>query len=69
MAEDVWTHICTCDQCIRFKQPREKSEMKRIFSFLSTGNGAFGFSHIGRKTDASKSINVLIVTDQFTKYV
>ena len=27
MADDVWTHIHTCDQCIRFKQPQEKSEM------------------------------------------
>ena len=23
----MWTHIHTCDQCIRFKQPQEKSEM------------------------------------------
>ena len=27
MADDVQTHICTYDQCIRFKQPQEKSEM------------------------------------------
>ena len=24
MAEDVQTHICTRDQCIKFKQPQEK---------------------------------------------
>ena len=27
MADDVWTHIHTCDRCLRFKQPQEKSEM------------------------------------------
>ena len=27
MADDVCTHIHTCDQCMRFKQPQEKSEM------------------------------------------
>ena len=30
MAEDVWTHIHTCDQCLKFKQPQEKSEMQPI---------------------------------------
>ena len=27
MAEDVHTHIHTCDRCVRFKQPQEKSEL------------------------------------------
>ena len=30
IADDVQTHIHTCDQCIRFKQPQEKSEMQPI---------------------------------------
>ena len=30
MADDVHMHICTCDQCLRFKQPQEKSEMHPI---------------------------------------
>ena len=30
MAEDVQTHIHTCDRCIKFKQPQEKSEMQPI---------------------------------------
>ena len=30
MAEDVWTHICTCERCLRFKQSQEKAEMKPI---------------------------------------
>ena len=27
IVEDVWTHIHTCDRCIRFKQPQEISEI------------------------------------------
>ena len=27
MAEDVQTHICTCERCLRFKQPQERAEM------------------------------------------
>ena len=30
MAEDVQTHIHTCERCLRFKQPQEKAEMKPI---------------------------------------
>ena len=27
MADEVCTHIHTCDRCVNFKQPQEKSEM------------------------------------------
>ena len=27
MAEDVCTHIHTCERCLRFKQPQERTEM------------------------------------------
>ena len=27
IAEDVHTHICTYDRCLRFKQPQEKPEL------------------------------------------
>ena len=30
MAEDVNTHICMCDRCLRFKQPQEKSGLRPI---------------------------------------
>ena len=30
MADDVHIHIHTCDRCLRFKQPQEKSEMCQI---------------------------------------
>ena len=30
MVHDVHIHICTCDQCTRFKQPQEKTEMQPV---------------------------------------
>ena len=30
MADDVQTHIRTCERCLRFKQPQEKAEMQPI---------------------------------------
>ena len=27
MAGDLHTHICSCDRCLRFKQPQEKSKL------------------------------------------
>ena len=27
MVDDVHVHTCTCDRCLRFKQPQEKSEL------------------------------------------
>ena len=69
MAENVWTHICTCDRCIRFKQSQEKSEMQPILVSYPLELVHFDFLMLGGKMDDSKSINVLIVTDHFTKYV
>ena len=68
MVEDVWTHIYTCDRCIRFKQPQEKSEMQPILVFYPLELVHLDFLTLGGKTDDSKNINVLIVTDHFTKY-
>ena len=30
MTDDVCIHIHTCDRCLRFKQPQEKSEMHQV---------------------------------------
>ena len=49
MAEDVRTHRCTCDQCLKFKQPQEKSEMQPIIVSYLLGTSTFEFSHFGRK--------------------
>ena len=68
MAEDMQTHIHTCDPCIRLKQPQEKSEMQPILVSYPLKLVHLDFLTLGGKMDDSKSINVLIVTDHFTKY-
>ena len=69
MADDVWAHIPTCDQCIRFKQPQEKSEMQPILVSYPLELVHLDFFTLGGKMDDSKNINVLIVTDHVTKYM
>ena len=68
MAEDVWTHIHIYDRCIKFKQPQEKSEMQPILVSYPLELVHLDFLTLGGKEDDSKSINVLRVTDHFTKY-
>ena len=69
MAEDVQTHICTYDRCLKFKQPQEKSEIQPILVSYPLELVHLDFLTLGGKTDDSKSVNVLVVTDHFTKYV
>ena len=49
MAEDVCIHICTCDRCLRFKQPQEKTEMQPVLVSYPNGANSLGFPHIRRK--------------------
>ena len=65
---DVQIHICTCDQCLKFKQPQEKSEMQPILVSYPLKLVHLDYLTLGGKTDDSKSVNVLVVTDHFTKY-
>ena len=69
MADDVCMCICTCDQCLRFKQPQEKSEMQPILVSYPMKLVHLDFLTLGGKADNNKSVNILIVTDHFTKYV
>ena len=68
MAEDVRIHICTCDQCHKFKQPQERSEIQPIVVSYPLELMHLDFLTLGGKTDDDKSVNVLIVTNHFTKY-
>ena len=68
MAEDVQTHICACDQCLKFKQPQEKSEMQPILVSYPLELVHLDFLTLRGKSDSSKSVNVLIITEHFTKY-
>ena len=68
MAEDMHTHIRTCDICLRFKQPQEKSELQPILVSYPMELIHLDFLTLGGKADDNRSVNILIVMDHFTKY-
>ena len=68
MAEDVHIHICTCDRCLRFKRPQEKAEMQPILVSYPMELIHLYFLTPGGKARDTKTVNILIVTDHFTKY-
>ena len=49
MAEDVHTHIHTCERCLRFKQPQERAEMQPILVSYPDGIDSLRFPYIRRK--------------------
>ena len=69
MADDVHTHICTWDRCLRFKQPQEKSELPPILVSYPVELVHLDFLTLGGKAGDNRNVNILIVTDHFTKYV
>ena len=68
MAEPVSIHIHTCNRCLRFKQPQERSEMQPILVSYPLELIHLDFLILRGKADNHKSVNILIVTDHFTKY-
>ena len=68
MAEDVCTHIHTCERCLRFKQPQEKAGMQTILVSYARELIHLDFLTLGGKAGDTKSTNILVVTDHFTKY-
>ena len=68
MAGDVQTHICTCERCLRFKQPQEKAEMQPILVSYLMELIHLDLLSLGGKTGDTKSTNILVITDHFTRY-
>ena len=68
MAEDVQTHICTCERCLRFKQPQEKVEMKPILVSYPMKLIHLNFLILGGKAGDARITNILVITDHFTRY-
>ena len=68
MAENVCTHIHTCERCLRFKQPQEIAEMQPILVSYPMELIHLDFLMLGGKAGYTKGVNILIVTDHFTKY-
>ena len=68
MAEDVHTHIYTCERSLRFKQPQERVEMQPILAFYPMELIHLDFLTLGGKAGDARSTNILVITDHFTKY-
>ena len=68
MTDDVHMHMCTCDRCKRFKQPQERSEMQPILVSYLLELVHLDFLTLGGKVDDNRGVNILIVTEHFTKY-
>ena len=68
MNDDVRHHIRNCKCCLRFKQKPEREEMHSIESSYPMEIVHMDFLVIGWKKDPDKEINVLVVTDHFTRY-
>ena len=68
MARDVREHIRSCDRCERFKLRPEREEMHQIEASYPLELVHVDFLTIGGKKGPRKDINVLVVTDHFTRY-
>ena len=71
MIEDVEHHIRSCPHCLRFKTQPEKAELNLIIATRPLELVHINYLTIeapeGSKSD--KDINVLVITDHFTRYV
>ena len=68
MNDDVRTHIRSCEWCLRFKQKPEKEEMSSFETSYPMEIVHMDYLVIGSKKNPNKDINVLVVTDHFTRY-
>ena len=69
MNDNVWLHIHNCERCLCFKQKPKRDEVHLIESSYPMEIVQFNFLVIGSKKDINKEINVLVITDHFTRYV
>ena len=68
MNDDVRNHIRSCSRCLRFKQPPELAPMEVTETSYPLELVHMDFLTIGSKRGPVNEINVLVVTDHFTRY-
>ena len=68
MNDDIWTHIRSCECCLRFKRKPKREEMSSFDTSYPLEIVHMDFLVIGSKKNPDKDINVLVVTDHFTRY-
>ena len=67
MIEDVRNHTGTCEQCTKCKQPPEREQLKPISCTYPLELVHLNFLTI-RKEGTEKAINIMVITDHFTRY-
>ena len=68
MSRDVREHIRACGRCERFKEKPQKEKIEQTEAQYPLELVHVDFLMIGGKKDARKDINVLVVTDHFTRF-
>ena len=68
MSKDVREHIRTCERCEHFKERPSTEEIEQTEAEYPLEMIHVDFLVIGGKKDPRKDINVLVVTDHFTRY-
>ena len=67
MNDDICSHIRECECCIAYKQPPEQEELQPILTSYPLEMIHMDFLSIGQAVQ-NKSLNMLVITDHFTKY-
>ena len=70
MIEDVELHIRSCPHCLRFKTQPEKAELNPIIATRTMELIHIDYLTIEapENSRSSKDINILVITDHFTRY-
>ena len=70
MTEDIKCHVKTYTRCLRFKTQPEKSELNPIIATRLLELVHIDYLTIEAPTNSrsEKDVNVLIITDHFTRY-
>ena len=68
MNDDIHNHIRGCNCCLRFKQAPEIAPMETIETSYPLELIHMDFLTIGSKMTSNKDINILVITDRFTRY-
>ena len=71
MLEDIGHHVKTCPRCLRFKTLPEKAELNSIIATRPLEQVHIDYLTIEAPTNSKsdKDINILVVTNHFTRYV
>ena len=68
MSRDIREHIRTCVRCERFKQQASVEEITQTVATYPLELVHADFLTIGGKKDVRKDINIIVVTDHFTRF-